>query len=68
MLNNNEIEEPPNKKRFLSLNNGELDSLLDSAQSQSTKYNTAYAVSVFKGKTTDLYIPLKNKKSKILYL
>lgn len=48
------IEEPPNKKRFLSLNNGEIDSVLDSAQSTSSKYNTAYAVSVFKGKTIEL--------------
>ena len=52
MFKNNETEGPPNKKRFLSLNNGELDFLLDSAQSQSTKYNTAYAV--FKGKTSEL--------------
>lgn len=52
---NTVIEEPPNKKRYrLSLNNGELDSLLDSAQSQSAKYNTAYTVSVFKGKTIEL--------------
>lgn len=41
--------ETPTKRRFVTLDNEDLDSLLDSAQAQSTKYNTTYAISVYKG-------------------
>ena len=55
MLNTNlTVENEPVKKkqRFASLETDELEVLLDSAQSQSTKYNTSFAVSVYKGKLT----------------
>ena len=43
--------EPVKKKQQLeNLETSELDVLLDSAQSQSTKYNNSFAVSVYKGK------------------
>ena len=38
------------KSRFASLNEKELDELLDGAQSKSTKYSTKHAISVYKGK------------------
>ena len=53
MLNSNlTVENEPVKKkqRVANLETSELDVLLDSAQSQSTKYNTSCAVSVYKGK------------------
>ena len=53
MLNTNlTVENEPVKKkqRFANLETSELDVLLDSAQSQSTKYNTSFAVSVYIGK------------------
>ena len=53
MLNTNlTVENEPAKKkqRFASLDTSELDILLDSAKSQNTKYNTSFAVSVYKGK------------------
>ena len=53
MLNTNlTVENEPVKKKqlFADLETSELDVLLDSAQSQHTKYNTAFAVSVYKGK------------------
>ena len=44
-------EEPSQKRqRFANLESEELNSLLDTAQAQSTKYNTAYVVSVYEGK------------------
>ena len=55
MLNSNlTVENEPVKKkqRFANLETSELDVLLDSAQSQSTKYNISFAVSVYKGKLT----------------
>ena len=53
MLNTNlTVENEPVKKKqlFADLETSELDVLLDSAQSQNTKYNTSFAVSVYKGK------------------
>ena len=53
MLNTNlTVENEPVKKkqRFANLETSELDVLLDSAQSQSTKYNTSFAASVYIGK------------------
>ena len=53
MLNTNlAVENEPVKKkqRFANLETRELDVLLESAQSQNTKYNTSFAVSVYKGK------------------
>ena len=46
------VENEPVKKkqRFANLEASELDVLLDSAQSQNTKYNTLFTVSVYKGK------------------
>ena len=38
------------RQRFANLESEDLNSLLDTAQAQSTKYNTAYVVSVYKGK------------------
>ena len=40
----------PKRQRFANLESEDLNSLLDTAQAQSTKYNTAYVVSVYKGK------------------
>ena len=53
MLNTNlTVENEPVKKKqlFADLETSELDVLLDSAQSQNTKYNTSFAVSFYKGK------------------
>jgi len=48
-----ESEEPVAKRkkdeRFASLDEGDLDELVDGAVAKSTKYATKYAVSVFKG-------------------
>ena len=55
MLNTNvrgDNEPVKNKQRFACLEASELDVLLDSAQSQSTKYNTSFAVSVYIGTLT----------------
>lgn len=52
MLNTNVTgENKPVKKKqwFANLEVSELDVLLDSAQSQNTKYNSSFAVSVYKG-------------------
>jgi hypothetical protein len=43
-----ENEPSEKRQRFAKLQSEELDSLLDTAQR--TKYNTAYAVSVYQGK------------------
>ena len=45
-----ENEPSEKRQRFVKLQSEELDSLLDTAQAQTTKYNTAYAVSVYQGK------------------
>lgn len=37
------------RERFASLETNELDNLLEAAQSKRTKYNTVYAISVYKG-------------------
>ena len=53
VLNTNlAVENEPVKKKqgFANLETSELDVLLESAQSQNTKYNTSFAVSVYKGK------------------
>ena len=53
MLNTNlAVENEPVKKKqgFANLETSKLDVLLESAQSQNTKYNTSFAVSVYKGK------------------
>ena len=44
-------EEPSQKRqRFANMESEDLNSLLDMAQAQSTTYNTAYVLSVYKGK------------------
>ena len=45
-----ENEPSEKRQRFAKLQSEELDSLLDKAQAQRTKYNTTYAVSVYQGK------------------
>lgn len=46
-----QYDQPPQKtKRFASLNEKQLDELLDGAHSKSTKYSTNHAISVYKGK------------------
>ena len=44
MSTSENVEEPQEKRqRFAQLGNADLDGLLDAAQAQSTKYNTAYS-------------------------
>ena len=51
MSTSENVEEPPEKRqRFAELGNADLNSLLDAAQAQSTKYNTVYSVSIYEGK------------------
>ena len=45
-----ENEPSEKRQRFAKLQSEELDSLLDTAQAQTTKHNSAYAVSVYQGK------------------
>ena len=62
MLNTNlAVENEPVKKkqRFANLEISELDVLLESAQSQNTKYNTSFAVSVYKGKFAEKNVHYK---------
>ncbi len=49
MLENVRNAEEPSQKRqrFANMESEDLNSLLDTAQAQSTKYNTAYVVSVY---------------------
>ena len=69
MLNSNltaENEPVTKKQRFARLETSELDVLLDSAQSQSTKYNTSFAVSVYRGKLTkNMFITRKCSKCQL---
>ena len=60
-------EPVPKKQRFVSLQENELDSLVDGAQAKSTKYATKYAVSVFKGEyhATNWTKEIKNKIIKL---
>ncbi len=62
-------EEPSQKRqRFANLESEDLNSLLDTAQAQSTKYNTAYAVSVYEGKIFWFYFVFeKNISSRRFY-
>ena len=59
MSTSENVEEPPEKRqRFAQLGNVDLDSLLDAAQAQSTKYNTAYSISVYEGKRLSFHFAL----------
>ena len=54
-MSENAREPAQKRQRFAILESKDLDNLLDTAQAQSTKYNTAYAVSVYKGMIFKFY-------------